>query len=481
MSLRLGLAGAAMAFVPLTHALAQEAPGAATPDDAALLQRLNEAEQRIRVLERKLELQVEATTTAAAAAPKVTATPTRYSIGTADGANSVRLRGVLHVDGRHFEGDGSPVTSNTWLLRRVRPIVEGTFAKYFDFRFTPDFAQGRTVIQDAYVTARFRPWAQVTVGKFKVPVGLERIQSANDLRFIERAFPTSLVPNRDIGVQFAGDMAEGLFSYNVSYTNGVNDGGSAESLQPPDVENDAKGDVSARVFFQPFLNSETFALRGLGFGIGGTYVDVTGNSGNALLPSYRSPGQASFFSYRGNTAATATTPAINNATFADGARLRYSPQFYYYYSSFGLIGEYVVVSQEVARVNGAVARSATLDNKAWQLQLSWLLTGEDETFRGVTPGVNFEVGKPGRGAWELVARVHELSIDRDAFTGGANSFANPLTAARRARAAGIGVNWYLNSNVKWSVDYELTKFDGGAATGDRPDEKAYLTRIGLAF
>jgi phosphate-selective porin OprO/OprP len=80
-----------------------------------------------------------------------------------------------------------------------------------------------------------------------------------------------------------------------------------------------------------------------------------------------------------------------------------------------------------------------------------------------------------------VARVHELSIDDGAFAGGADSFANPLTAARRARAAAIGVNWYLNPNVKWSVDYELTRFDGGAATGDRPDEKAYLTRIGLAF
>jgi phosphate-selective porin OprO and OprP len=433
------------------------------------------------VLERKLELQEEASTAAAASAPVVRASPQRFALQSADGANFVRLRGVLHVDGRHFEGDGSPATSNTWLLRRVRPIIEGTFANYYDFRITPDFGGGRSIVQDAYVTARFRPWAQVTVGKFKVPIGLERIQSANDTRFVERAFPTSLVPNRDIGVQLGGDVAGGLFNYNVSYTNGVNDGGSADGLPTPDVENDAKGDVSARVFFQPFLNSDSFALRGLGFGVAGTYVDVAGSTANTLLPSYRSPGQASFFSYRGNTAATATTPAINNATFADGQRLRYSPQFYWYYTSFGVMGEYAVVSQDVTRTNGAVTRSDTLDNKAWQLQFTWLLTGEDETFRAVTPGSNFEIGKPGRGAWELVARVHELSVDDDAFAGGANSYANPLTAARRARAAAIGMNWYLNPNVKWSFDYELTKFDGGATTGDRPDEKAYLTRIGLSF
>jgi phosphate-selective porin OprO/OprP len=161
--------------------------------------------------------------------------------------------------------------------------------------------------------------------------------------------------------------------------------------------------------------------------------------------------------------------------------LRYSPQFYYYYSSFGVLGEYAVVSQDVTRVNGATTRSAQLDNKAWQLEFNWLLSGEEETFRAVTPSANFDIDKPGRGAWELVARVHELTVDDDAFIGGANSFANPATSARRARAAAVGVNWYLNPNVKWSVDYELTRFDGGALTGDRPDEKAYLTRIGLVF
>ncbi len=44
-----------------------------------------------------------------------------------------------------------------------------------------------SVIVDAYVAARFNPAAVVTVGKFKPPVGLERLQSSADIRFIERA------------------------------------------------------------------------------------------------------------------------------------------------------------------------------------------------------------------------------------------------------------------------------------------------------
>jgi phosphate-selective porin OprO/OprP len=470
MRLRIGLASAAIALAPFT-ALAQSAP---TP--AELLQRLEEAEQKIKVLERKLENQDEVQAAAATSAPQVRAGGTRYSIGNADGSSFVRLRGVLQADGRHFEGDGSPATANTWLLRSIRPIIEGTFSNIYDFRITPDFAQGRTVLQDAYVTARFKPWAAVTVGKFKQQVGLERLVGDADTRFPERGFPTSLVPNRDLGVQLGGDLAGGAFTYSVAYTNGVNDGGSSDSNATPDIENDAKGDVNARVFFQPFLNSDNFALRGLGFGIGGTYVDSTGSGTNTLLTSYRTPGQATFFSYRANTATTG-----NNATFADGERLRYSPQFYYYYGSIGVLGEYAVSSQEVTRVNGAVARSDKLDNKAWQLQVAWLLTGEEQTFRTPTPGTNFAPGKPGYGAWELVARIHQLSVDSDAFTEGANSFANPATAAQKATAAALGINWYLNQNLKWFFGYEQTRFDGGAATGDRPDEKAYLARVGLQF
>ena len=277
----------------------------------------------------------------------------------------------------------------------------------------------------------------ITAGKFKVPVGLERLLSATDLRFIERAFPTSLVPNRDLGLQFGGDVAGGVVNYSVGYFNGVSDGGSSEANTPtPDAENDTKGDWAARVFFQPFINSDNFALRGLGFGVAGTYVDSTGNAATTLLPSYRTPGQQTFFSYRATTAASGATPAVNG-TFADGDRLRWSPQAYYYVGSFGLLGEYVNVSQDVTRSTPTSGvRSDTLDNKAWQVQLSWFATGEDEAFRGFTPGSVFSLENSTWGALELVARYHELDIDDDAFAGGADSFANPDSArAKRARGA----------------------------------------------
>lgn len=451
-------------------------------DLSDLRKRLDAQEQQIKVLERKLELNDEAAKAAAATAPVVKAGPKGFSFASADGANVVKLKGTLHFDGREYLDENTPPTADTWIFRRIRPTIEGTLNGIYDFRFTPDFAGGKTIILDAFLAARLKPWAVVTAGKFKVPVGLERWVSATDLRFIERGFPTSLVPNRDLGVQLSGDIAGGLVSYSIGYFNGVNDGSSSDANVPnADADNDGKGDTAARLFFQPFLNSDNFALRGLGLGVAGTYANATGNATSTLLPSYRTPGQVSFFSFRSFAAASGTTPAVNG-TFADGKRVRFTPQAYYSLANFSVLGEYVQVSQDVTRVTpDAGTRSATLDSNAWQVQLAWFVTGEEETFKGFAPNTVFSLDNHTWGAWELVARYHELDIDDDAFTGGTNSFANPATAASKATAWGVGVNWYLNQNYKWSLNYDVTRFDGGAASGDRPDEKALFTRFAVGF
>ena len=456
-------------------AFAQQAPADSNAD---LRQEIEDQKQRLLILERKLEIQQEAVTAAAATAPKITASASRFQIGSTDGANFVRLRGTLFADNRAYSGDSAPETADTFLLRSVRPTVEGTFGGIYDFRFTPDFGSGRSIVVDAYAAARFKPGFVVTVGKFKPSVGLERLASEPDLRFMERGLPTLLVPNRDLGLQLSGEFAGGAFAYQVGYFNGVTDGQSSDNLPSPDVESDTGGDYAARVFFQPFINSDNFNLRGLGFGVGSTWQDLDGAAANPYLPSYRSQGQLSVFSYRANTA-TGVTP--NNATFADGERLRLAPQLYYYRGSLGFLGEYTQVKQDVSRAVAGSTRSDTLTHSAWQGQFSWFITGEEESFRGFTPQSTFQPGKQGTGAWELVARIQELDVDDDTFAGGANSFANPLTAISKETSYGVGVNWYPWNTVKLSLNYDLTSFEGGAATGDRADEQAIFSRFAINY
>ena len=424
------------------------------------------------MLERKLEIQEEANKAALASTPVVKAGPRGFSIQSADGQNQLRFRSVLQVDGRFLTNDDPRNPPDTWQVTRARPILEGTLGGIYDFRFTPDFGQGKTVIQDAYITARFRPDFQVTAGKFKSPVGLERLQSATDIRLVARAFPTQIAPNRDIGLQVGGGLFGDRLNYAVAYLNGSNDGSSSDAFNPADQDPNSDKEWAGRLFALPFAESDIFALRGFGIGIASTYTDQEGTTSQTLLPTFRTSAQAPFFQYR--TGAT--------ATIANGSRVRLAPQLYYYAGSLGLMGEYTHDSQDVSRFVGAAYREDTMDTYAWQLTASWFLTGEEEAYRGYKPNSIFSLEKRTWGAWELVARYHVLDPDNAAFEGGAASFADPNTQATKASAWALGVNWYLNENLKLVANYEQTSFDGGDPGGaDRDDEKAFLTRFALGF
>lgn len=455
-------------------------PGAVAAQDAST----QDLDQRLKVIERNLELQQETAATAAKSAAATRAGTDRFSLASADGKTTIRFRTVLNVDYRHYANDlapnGAPLAAGAdgFLLRQVRPYVEGTFGGFIDYRIMPDFAGGRTTLQDAYIVARFKPAFALTAGKFKSPVGLERLQGDTDTRFLERALPDKLIPNRDIGVQLGGEVLGGRLSYQLAYLNGSADGSSSDSNTSPDSDNNNDKDVALRVFALPFRDSQLFSLRGLGIGIGGSTtnqngtVDGSGAATQSLLNSYRTNGQQTFFSYRGGT-----TPTI-----AWGKRQRISPQAYYYNGPFGLLTEYVDVRQEVRRVIGATTREATLNHSAWQAQLSWFVSGEEEGYRATAPRRPYVVGGSGWGSLELVARYAVLDIDNDAFAGGAQSFVNPLGSASKAEALTLGVNWALTQNFKTLLNYERTKFTGGAAGGaDAPTEKVFLARFQFQY
>ena len=90
----------------------------------------------------------------------------------------------------------------------------------------------------------------------------------------------------------------------------------------------------------------------------------------------------------------------------------------------------------------------------------------------------YAAGARGWGAFEVSARHGVLDIDDGVF----GTYADPAVSVSKAANTGVALNWYLNANVRVSLDYEHTAFEGGAAGGaDRADEKALLTRLQLAF
>jgi phosphate-selective porin OprO/OprP len=206
----------------------------------------------------------------------------------------------------------------------------------------------------------------------------------------------------------------------------------------------------------------------LGLGLGGSYeVDRawTNTVSTGLTPGYTSDGQQRFFTY-------------TNGVVGNGAHWRISPQGYYYIGPFGLLGEYVVSDQQVRNV--PKGQSADLQNTAWQISGSWVLTGEDASYAGVTPRHPFDPLKGNWGALQLVGRYAELRVDPAAFP----AYADPGTSASSAKAWAAGLNWYLNRNVRVNASYSRTTFDGGTgakATVTKQPESVFFTRMQLAF
>ena len=438
-----------------------------------------ELDQRLKILERNREIDQETAQAKAKEAPKVSIGSDGFSLVSADANYAIQLRGLIQLDSRSFFNDGGIRGNDSFLMRRVRPILQGTVYRDFDFLFVPDFGgTSGPQLFDAYLNYKYRPELQLRLGKFKSPVGLEQLQADADTLFNERALATDLTPNRDVGAQLHGELFDGVVSYAAGIFNGVGD-----SRNSSNVDFEDNKAFAGRIFFRPFKSLPVEGLQGFGFGLGGSYEKMQGTNIAGLpsttggtLAGYTTDGQQQFFAYN---------PASNAVVVANGEHWRLSPQGSYYFGPFGFLGEYVISDQRVSRTVIAPLASARLANTAWQITGSWVLTGEDALYNGrVVPRSPFDLRQGQWGALQLVGRYAELNIDDAAFP----LFSNPGTSARSARSWSAGFNWYLNRNIEIKATYSHTGFKGGGGAGltppanvTRQDESVFFTRVQLAF
>lgn len=108
---------------------------------------------------------------------------------------------------------------------------------------------------------------------------------------------------------------------------------------------------------------------------------------------------------------------------------------------------------------------------------SYVLTGENGSFDGVEPAKPFDPEQGNWGAFEVAARYTALKPDGEAFP----LFADPDQAAREAEAWAVGLNWYLNRNLKLVLGYEQTKFESAVPNITFDTEKLFQQRFQLRF
>lgn len=364
-----------------------------------------------------------------------------FVIKSDDGNFLAKFGADLQIDSRTFPGNALP---DQTVLRRARPTFSGTVYKYVDFYIRPDFGLGTAVVYDAYIQLNYFSRFNLRVGKFKPPVGLERLQADDDTSLIERGYPTLLAPSRDIGYQLSGDIVKRRFAYQVGVFNGVPDNGLS------DASPSSHRDYAGRLFLTP--------VTGLGIGAGAS----TGSVDGIALPAYKTFGQNNFFPF---------VPGVISA----GHRTRVTPQGYYYRGPFGFLAEYTLAREGFQK--DAVRRDIAF--RAWQATVSYVLTGEKKGFTLPVPKKPFDPRNRTWGAVELALRVSDFNAGQSICNYG---FVSPAATPRHAREWVGGVNWYLNRMLRVSLDYGNTNFAGGApAGGNRASERTILQRFQIYF
>ena len=441
--------------------------------------------RKVNTLERKLEVQDEVTTSTFKKLPIFDIGDNGFRITSADKKNQVRIRGAVQTDGRFFLDNDHGFNVNSFDVKQARLWLEGYVFQNIYYKIMPDFAASGNILPDAYIDYAYHPAAELLVGKFKPSISLERLQGDSDTTFLERAFPTYLAPNRDVGIQVHGAFAKpgytaeiapgpidtkNFLTYQIGVDNGTGDNG---SLNYDGADTNNNKEFVGRVFAQPFLHNGNPWLEGLGIGLAGSFDDP---NNQALINQATPIGRTTYLNYT-NTYKNKDGIA-NPAPTSNGDRNRLYPQAYWYAGPYGLMAEYVTSSQHLSGINKAGKPvNVKQDNKAWQVLASYVLTGEHNSFGAIKPIQNFNPLDGRWGAFQLAARWTEIDIDNTTF-----QIINPDKAPNHATAWALGVNWYLNPYSLVRADFEQVYFNGGADKGgNRPTENVFATRFQVAF
>jgi phosphate-selective porin OprO and OprP len=124
-------------------------------------------------------------------------------------------------------------------------------------------------------------------------------------------------------------------------------------------------------------------------------------------------------------------------------------------------------------------------------EASWMITGESRkyipetgAYSAIVPDHPFSLTDGGWGAWELAGRVSYVDLN-DNFTVGLPLAGQPSAVAGGSQTAyTLGLNWYVNSNIRFMLNYVHADIDKnslaapvGAATGATVDAIAVRSQI----
>lgn len=350
----------------------------------------------------------------------------------ADGAFKLKLGGRLQNDWGVAEPDsdlrdalgGAGQGSGTdW--RRVRLALQGTIYERIGTKIEIDFAGGDAALRDAYLEMLKLPYVGTfRVGHFKEPLSLDQLTSDSYTTFIERSLMDAFAPGRNTGFLLQNAPLEQRMTWSLGAFRETDD------TSGNGFSDDATYNITSRVTALPWYEGDGERLLHLGVSASQRFRDGT-------TARFRSRPEVRLGIP--NYVDTGDIPA-------DDVQL-VTPELAVVYGPFSLQTEYT---------HGFVqGDSGTEDSDFYGLyaQASWFVTGESRPYKTgegvfdrVAPAKNFDFDG-GLGAWEVALRYSRLDLDDEGIDGGTLDDGT------------VGVNWYLNPNVRTSINYVLGRLD----------------------
>lgn len=338
------------------------------------------------------------------------------------GSLAVRTSMLLHTDLRLPE-HGSGLESAV-VLRRARLLLDATVAEWIDARLIlGDLpVRERQFIKDAWLDFRFRPWLQLRVGKLKTPFGHEWLMtSSNHLDFIERSLLfNGLVPQYALGAAVHGKAWGGQGEYWAGYVNG-------EPRSDGKLEGADQRMLVARLSYSP--------LSGVLLGASATHS--VGGRDRPWAPRWSAPTGYKLLEAEPVSVWTPRSRAGAEAVFRRGP--------------VSVKSEYVYLDA-LGDWRGSGEGTQGLWAQGFYASATWVVTGEEKTAKGVSPQSPFKPlgASPGLGAWELGIRYG--LVESNLGVGVMPKGSEALTQRLGLHEATLGLNWYVNANMRWMVN-----------------------------
>ena len=329
---------------------------------------------------------------------------------------------------------------DTWEFHRNRFGIKGYLTKQIEYEVEHEFTENeltekdleagitpKSRWKDVYVNFTYVKNAQVKLGKFKVPFGLDQLTGVTHNDFIYRSLGANyLDPGRDVG-----GMVHGSFwKHGLEYATGVfaHDGDNARSKKI------AGGGTTfaARFNGTPFRRLSASSIGSINVG---SAIAISALSDDSFRPN----------GLRGRT--IMTQDDFYESVYVKGRRRRWEADVDWTAGPASARAEYTWVSDD--RLGQGIGDADLPDarGRAWYVSGTWVLTGEDKK-RPLKAAEPFLQG--GIGAIELAIRLERMWFDSTP-----PGLDEPLRNPRAETifpsgdlALTLGVNWTLNRFVK---------------------------------